>query len=275
MQQENMCYSWMQQTNCFNLFIRTFLRITRENIPLQFSAVDASRFIKSHKEGSQVILDFGDTKTSAIVKNIDYDAMKRQVMALDFQALVAGEVVSATVPVHFLNEEIVQGVFEPELSEIHYKADPAHLLDPIEIDLAKLPAGTKNMYVKDLKLEEKGVNVSTPADTQLFHIADFVKTDDDAKMSHEELLLFMEDMEQDGGIDENEGELLRNALEFRDLTAAEILTHRIDLEAVEIDESHEKIARAFTQSRCSRLLVYRDTIDQIVGVLQQQQDWIR
>ena len=35
------------------------------------------------------------------------------------------------------------------------------------------------MYVKDLKLEEKGVNVSTPADTQLFHIADFVKTDDD------------------------------------------------------------------------------------------------
>ena len=41
-------------------------------------------------------------------------------------------------------------------------------------------------------------------------------------MSHEELLLFMEDVEQDGGIDENEGELLRNALEFRDLTAAEI-----------------------------------------------------
>ena len=37
------------------------------------------------------------------------------------------------------------------------------------------------MYVKDLKLEEKGVNVSTPGDTQLFHIADFVKTDDDAE----------------------------------------------------------------------------------------------
>lgn len=59
----------------------------------------------------------------------------------------------------------------------------------------------------------------------------------------------MQDVEQDGGIDENEGELLRNALEFRDLTAAEILTHRIDLEAVDIGESHEEIARAFTQSR--------------------------
>ena len=68
-------------------------------------------------------------------------------------------------------------------------------------------------------------------------VSRFFKTDDDEKMSHEELLLFMEDVEQDGGIDENEGELLRNALEFRDLTAAEILTHRIDLEAVDIDLS--------------------------------------
>ena len=50
-----------------------------------------------------------------MVKNIDYDPMSKKVLALDFQALVAGEVVSATVPVHFLNEEIVQGVFEPEL----------------------------------------------------------------------------------------------------------------------------------------------------------------
>ena len=105
-------------------------------------------------------------------------------------------------------------------------------------------------------------------------VSRFFKTDDDAKMSHEELLLFVEDVEQDGGIDENEGELLRNALEFRDLTAAEILTHRIDLEAVDIDESHEEIARAFTQSRFSRLLVYRDTIDQIVGVLHQKDFYI-
>lgn len=68
--------------------------------------------------------------------------------------------------------------------------------------------------------------------------------------------------------------MLRNVLEFRDLTAAEILTHRIDLEAVDIGESHEEIARAFTQSRFSRLLVYQDTIDQIVGVLHQKDFYI-
>ena len=81
-------------------------------------------------------------------------------------------------------------------------------------------------------------------------VSRFFKTNDDAKMSHEELLLFMEDVEQDGGIDENEGELLRNALEFRDLTAAEILTHRIELEAVDIDESHEEIAMDLNRRVC-------------------------
>lgn len=105
-------------------------------------------------------------------------------------------------------------------------------------------------------------------------VSHFVKTDNNAKMSHEELLLFMEDVEQDGSIDENEGELLRNALEFRELTAEEILTHRIELEAVDINESHAEIAQAFTQSRFSRLLVYRDTIDQIVGVLHQKDFYI-
>ena len=136
----------------------------KENVALKFEEKEALRFMKDAKEGAQAALDIEGETVNAMVKNIDYDPMSKKVLALDFQALVAGEVVSATVPVHFLNEEIVQGVFEPELSEI---------------DLAKLPAGTKNMYVKDLKLEEKGVNVSTPADTQLFHIADFVKTDDD------------------------------------------------------------------------------------------------
>ncbi len=145
-----------------------------ENIPLQFSAVDASRFIKSHKEGSQVILDFGDTKTSAIVKNIDYDAMKRQVMALDFQALVAGEKISTTVPVKLENESAVQGFVDQELAEIHYKADPAHLLEPIEIDLTKFHTGDA-LYVKDLGLEEKGAQLITPADSLVFHIADHAK----------------------------------------------------------------------------------------------------
>lgn len=101
-------------------------------------------------------------------------------------------------------------------------------------------------------------------------VSRFIKSDGSEKVSHEELLVMVEDVEQNGGIDKNEGELLRNAIEFTDLTAQEILTHRIDVEAVDVDDSHEDIAKAFTRTRFSRLLVYQGSIDHVVGVLHQK-----
>ena len=148
-------------------------REMKENVSLKYTEKDALNFIKKAKEGAQTMLDISGEKVDALVKNIDYDPLSKKILALDFQALVA------TVPVTFVNEEVVQGVFEPEITEIHYKADPAHLLDPIEIDLAKLPQGTKTLYVKDLKLEEKGVTVTTTADSQLFHVGEYAKAEED------------------------------------------------------------------------------------------------
>ena len=143
----------------------------KENVSLKFTEKDAAAFIKNAKEGTQAV--------DVLVKNIDFDPLTKKYMALDFQALVAGEVVSATVPIVYLNEDKVQGIFEAELSEVHYKADPAHLLEPIEIDLATLPQTTKTMYVKDLKLEEKGVHVTTSGEQQLFHIGAYGQEETD------------------------------------------------------------------------------------------------
>ena len=95
-------------------------------------------------------------------------------------------------------------------------------------------------------------------------------SDEENKMSQEELLLLLEEVEQEGGLDEEEGELLRKAVEFGDLEAKDILTHRVDLEAVSLDASHEEIAQAFTETRFSRLLVYEESIDKIVGVIHQK-----
>ena len=132
----------------------------KENVSLKFTEKDASAFIKNAKEGTQAYLELDGKNVDVLVKNIDFDPLTKKYMALDFQALVAGEIVSATVPIVYVNEDKVQGIFEAELSEVHYKADPAHLLEPVEIDLAALPQTTKTMYVKDLKLEE--VEIETP-----------------------------------------------------------------------------------------------------------------
>ena len=141
--------------------------------------MDAAAFIKNAKEGTQAYLELDGKNVDVLVKNIDFDPLTKKYMALDFQALVAGEVVSATVPIVYLNEDKVQGIFEAELSEVHYKADPAHLLEPIEIDLATLPQTTKTMYVKDLKLGEKGVHVTTSGEQQLFHIGAYGQEETD------------------------------------------------------------------------------------------------
>ena len=96
------------------------------------------------------------------------------------------------------------------------------------------------------------------------------KNEEDDKMSQEELLMFVEEVEQEGTIDKNESNLLRNAIEFTERRADDILTHRMDLEAVAIDTPIDEIADTFANSQFSRLLVYRDSIDTIVGVIHQK-----
>lgn len=105
-------------------------------------------------------------------------------------------------------------------------------------------------------------------------ISRFFKTDESSRMSHEELLVLVEDVENEGGIDKNEGELLKNAIEFGDLSAEEILTHRMDIEAVGLDDSKESVAEKFTKTRFSRLLVFEDSVDRIVGVLHQKDFYV-
>lgn len=86
-------------------------------------------------------------------------------------------------------------------------------------------------------------------------------------ITEEELITIVEEARQDGGIDEQEGDLLRNALEFNELKAADILTPRIDVVGVNVCAGAEEIASAFTETGYSRLPVYQDSIDNIVGIL--------
>lgn len=97
---------------------------------------------------------------------------------------------------------------------------------------------------------------------------------ENSKMSQEELLMLLEDVQQEGSIDEDEGTLLKNAVEFGELEAQDILTHRVDLEAVSLDATKEEIAQVFTNSHFSRLLVYDDNIDRVVGVLHQKDFYV-
>ena len=90
---------------------------------------------------------------------------------------------------------------------------------------------------------------------------------DDRRLTQQELLVLVDEVEQEGGIDRDEGELLRSAIEFPDQEAEDILTHRVDLEAVQMNASREEVAKVFRESRYSRLLVYGEDLDDIRGVI--------
>ena len=89
-------------------------------------------------------------------------------------------------------------------------------------------------------------------------------------ITEEELITMVSEAESEGGLDENEGELIRSAIEFGDLEAGDILTPRVDIVSISLETPMEEIARLFADSGYSRLPVYREQVDDIVGVLHEK-----
>ncbi len=89
-------------------------------------------------------------------------------------------------------------------------------------------------------------------------------------ITEDELLTIVEEAETEGGIDEGQSELIQNAIEFNEREAWDVLTPRVDIEAIEADEDKEEIAKLFMETGFSRLPVYEDDMDNILGVLNQK-----
>lgn len=96
------------------------------------------------------------------------------------------------------------------------------------------------------------------------------KFKDSRSISEEELITLVEEAEQDGGIGAQESALIRSAIEFNDLRVSDILTPRVDIDAIAETEEKEKVALKFRQTEFSRLPVFRDTLDNIIGVINQK-----
>ena len=92
--------------------------------------------------------------------------------------------------------------------------------------------------------------------------------DEDAPtVTEEELSTIIDTVEEEGVIDEDQGELLQSTLEFPETTVREVMTPRIDMIQIDIDDDPQSIRELADQSRYSRIPVYRDSIDNIIGIL--------
>ena len=93
------------------------------------------------------------------------------------------------------------------------------------------------------------------------------RLDNKDTITGDELINIVDEAEEGGGLDEEESDLIRSAISFSECPVSDILTPRVDMVAVEKNDSVEEIAKAFDESGFSRLPVYDETVDSIIGVI--------
>jgi len=91
--------------------------------------------------------------------------------------------------------------------------------------------------------------------------------EDDDDESVEELTSIIETAGDEGVLDDDQTELLIAAIDFADISAFEVMTARVDIDAIDIDDSFEDIMELVQNTPYTRLPVYEDSIDNIIGIL--------
>ena len=111
----------------------------------------------------------------------------------------------------------------------------------------------------------KLLTVTTNAISKLFG----VNENDEETVTEEEIKMMVDQGEESGTIEENEKELINNVFEFNDITASEIMTHRTDIFAVDINTAPGELLEEIIKDDCkhSRIPVYDETIDEIKGIV--------
>ncbi len=109
--------------------------------------------------------------------------------------------------------------------------------------------------------------ISYPVSCLIRRVTNRNKDTFETMVTEEELSYIFENAEEEGALDEDKGELLQSALEYQATTVEDILVPRIALIGIDLDDSPEQIRKQCMESPYSRLPVYRDSLDNILGIL--------
>ncbi len=93
---------------------------------------------------------------------------------------------------------------------------------------------------------------------------------DDSVVTEAEIMTIVEEAEEDGTLKEEETELIRSVIEFDDLEVGDILVPRVNIVAVDVSSSMDDIKKVFAREGYSRILVYKDSIDTVIGTIHEK-----
>ncbi|MCI8387812.1 MAG: HlyC/CorC family transporter [Clostridiales bacterium] len=231
-----------------------------------FSATETA-FLSFNRVRMKNLAADGDKRAALVIKLADdYDALLSTILIGNNIVNIALASISTLLFVKLLpqNGAAVSTIVTTVVVLIFGEVTPKSLAKEMPDSFAKVIAP----FIRMLMVLFTPLNFLFGAWKKL--LAKVFKFSGSAAMTEDELITIVDEAEQDGGINEREGELIRSAIEFDDAEVADIITPRVDVIAVDKDMPAEEIAEVFYETGFSRLPVYDETIDNIIGVLHEK-----
>ncbi|MDO5590597.1 MAG: 50S ribosomal protein L25 [Lachnospiraceae bacterium] len=156
-----------------------FGREMEESVPVKMEKKDVESLLKISNKGSQIMLDIDGTKKNVLIKDVQFDPVKKQFNEIDFQALVSDEAVHSVAEIVLVDaEKVTTGVLEEHLEEVAFKALPKDLVDKIEVNVGDMHAGD-TIRVKDLAIAKNPeVTLSTDPEALVVSVTEVYATAD-------------------------------------------------------------------------------------------------
>lgn len=107
------------------------------------------------------------------------------------------------------------------------------------------------------------LTLSTNVISKIFGVTE----SDEITVTEEEIKMMVDEGEEKGTIDQEEKEMINNIFEFNDTVASEVMIHRTDIFAIDINSDFNEVLKELDEYKYSRIPVYEKTIDEIRGVL--------
>lgn len=141
------------------------------SIPVIIEKKEAERIHRECFKGSQLFVELDGKKYDVLLKEVDYDAMKRQLLEMDFQVLVKGEKVHSVAEIVLHNKEkVMGGILEQMLEELAYKATPENLVERIDLDCTGWKVGDV-IKVSDLEIAKNDkIEITTHMDSVVANV---------------------------------------------------------------------------------------------------------
>ena len=146
----------------------------RDPQALALNARDLDKML-SHIQAESTVIEVtvGGHTAKTLIREIQRHPIKRQILHVDFQALVAGEKVTVSIPIVLLGTpegvRLEGGVLDQTLREIEIEVDPSHIPDHVEYDVTNMVIGDA-VHISDLKVPE-GVEVQDDPETSVAVLA--------------------------------------------------------------------------------------------------------